>query len=452
MYWQALPWTDDTVALFGRLAQQKHALLLDSQGAGRWDILLNRPIAESTLTIDGWQHQHWQPSSNSLDACSVLAEMASWGQTHCPVQRPDDAADWPFIAGVVGYLAYACPSEKGLPSVRTDQWPLATFAYYAQGCVLDHQQQRCWAWCAGNQTDWQRLLQDLNAATKEAPSLELTQPFQALTEPTRYANDIHRIHDYIRAGDCYQVNYTQCWQSQYHGDLWAAYPRLRQLTKAPYAAFWNLPFGQMLCLSPEQFLTVIKDKVITKPIKGTTARSANEDADDIAAQSLISSSKDLAENIMITDLLRNDLSKHAVLGSVTVPKLCELESFGQVHHLVTTIEATLHDQASVPALLRDAFPGGSITGAPKRRVMEIIDELEVSPRGVYCGSLFYWDQQGRFDSNITIRTLVGADGQLKTWAGGGITLDSTWQEEYQECQTKMGAIMHALEAWFLAPK
>ncbi|MDP1775703.1 MAG: anthranilate synthase component I family protein, partial [Moraxellaceae bacterium] len=442
MYWQSLPWTDDTVTLFTGLAQQKNALLLDSQGAGRWDILLNRPVAESTLTAKGWHHQHWQASAENLDACAVLAEMANWGQTHYPIQRPDITNDWPFVAGVVGYLAYACPSEKGLPSVRADEWPLATLAYYTQGCLLDHQEKRCWAWCAGDDNAWQQLLQDLGATTTQPNELSLQQSFQALTTKSRYANDIGRIHEYIRAGDCYQVNYTQCWQSPYSGDLWAAYPRLRNLTKAPYAAFWNLAFGQMLCLSPEQFLTVINDRVITKPIKGTKARSANEDADDIAAQSLISSQKDLAENIMITDLLRNDLSKHAVLGSVSVPKLCELESFGQVHHLVTTIEATLHDQASVPDLLRDAFPGGSITGAPKRRVMEIINELEVSPRGVYCGSLFYWDQQGRFDSNITIRTLVGANGQLKTWAGGGITLDSTWQEEYQECQTKMGAIMH----------
>ncbi len=279
--------------------------------------------------------------------------------------------------------------------------------------------------------------------------LTLQQGFQAQTSQSRYANDIARIHDYIRAGDCYQVNYTQCWQATYQGNLWAAYPRLRTLTKAPYAAFWNLEFGQLLCLSPEQFLTVINQQVVTKPIKGTKARFSDAHDDDHAAQSLISSAKDQAENIMITDLLRNDLSKHAVLGSVNVPKLCELESFGQVHHLVTTIEATLDNESSLPALLRDAFPGGSITGAPKRRVMEIIDELEVSPRGVYCGSLFYWDQQGRFDSNITIRTLVGSNGLLKTWAGGGITLDSTWQEEYQECQTKMGAIMQALEAWFM---
>lgn len=446
-----LPWPGDALGLYDRVRTQPMSLLLDSQGAGRYDLILSQPVASSRQWRDAdgqirWRHDGWQPAlADGADAFAVLQALQDWGSACFDLPLP--VADLPFVSGCAGYLAYAAPAEAGLPAVRHDDWPLATLAYYRQGVVLDHDTERCTAWCLGSGTDWQHWLRQLQQPATAVPArFRLQGSMQAQTSRERYAADIARIHDYIRAGDCYQVNYTQCWQGRYHGDPWTVYPALRALSKAPYGAFWQLPWGELLCLSPEQFLTIDQGRVVTRPIKGTQPRRASAAADRETARTLQRSPKDQAENVMITDLLRNDIGKHARVGSVKVPALCRLESFGQVHHLVSTIEAELRPGVDVPTLVRDAFPGGSITGAPKKRVMEIIDELEVSPRGVYCGSLFLWDRRGRFDSNITIRTLVASDGVIRAWAGGGITLDSNWRDEHAECDNKIGRLLQALAA------
>lgn len=445
MFIHELVWTDSPEAALAAVRDLPWPLLLDSQDAGRWDILVAAPRAHSWQTGQGWQHAHWPATdlAPDADAFAVMQALQDWGGPELP--RAEPAQDWPFVHGVMGCLGYASASERGLPIPRHDDWPLAILAYYDQGCVWDHEQRRCFAWSLNAQT-WPAWLARLQTATPSAcQPLQLQTPFQALTQQPRYAADIARIHDFIRAGDCYQVNYTQAYEARCDGELWTAYSTLRPLALAPYAAYWRLPWGEILCLSPEQFLGIHQQRITTRPIKGTRRRQADAIADAAEASALLASAKDMAENIMITDLLRNDLSKHAVIGSVQVPQLCALESFGQVHHLVTTIEATLTADANIASVLRDAFPGGSITGAPKKRVMEIIEDLEPTPRGLYCGSLFYWDASGHFDSNITIRTLVLKDGTLRTWAGGGITLDSQWQSEWEECGNKMGGIMRALE-------
>ncbi len=441
---QELSWSDSPLARFATLRSLPWPLLLDSQDAGRWDILVAAPRAMSWQTPDGWQHQGWPGSEG--DAFSVMAALQAWGG-RARHDVPAEAADWPLISGVLGYLGYPAAGERGLPARRHDDWPLASFGLYDRGCVYDHQQRRCWTWAPDElaDSDWQTWLTRLDSAPAPAAPFRLQRSFVPLTPRQRYAGDIARIHDYIRAGDCYQVNYTQAYEARHEGSLWSTYPALRKLALAPYGGYWQLPWGELLCLSPEQFLGVDGRHIRTRPIKGTRRRQQRAADDAAEARELLASAKDQAENIMITDLLRNDLGKHAVTGSVRVPQLCALESFGQVHHLVTTIEAELAAGTDIPDLLRDAFPGGSITGAPKKRVMEIIEALEPSARGVYCGSLFYWDARGRLDSNITIRTLVSRDGLLRTWAGGGITLDSEWEAEYQECWNKMGGIMQALE-------
>jgi len=445
---QELSWSDSPLARFASLRDRPWPLLLDSQDAGRWDILVAQPRAVSWLTPEGWHHQGWPGCAG--DAFAVLAALQAWGREHGggpPAGLCADASPWPFVSGVLGYVGYPAPGERGLPDRRPDDWPLACFGFYTQGCLFDHQHRRCWAWAGDlTETDWQDWLRRLETpAEASAPAFRLRQPFRALTSRERYAADIARIHDLIRAGDCYQVNYTQAYEARHEGQMWSAYPELRRIARAPYGGYWQLPWGELVCLSPEQFLGIEGGQIRTRPIKGTRRRQELAAEDAAEARELLASAKDRAENIMITDLLRNDLGKHARIGSVRVPQLCALESFGQVHHLVSTIEADLAAGVDLPDLLRDAFPGGSITGAPKRRVMEIIEALEPTPRGVYCGSLFYWDVRGRLDSNITIRTLVAREGLLRTWAGGGITLDSRWEAEYQECWNKMGSVMRALE-------
>ena len=446
MHLQELSWSDTPLARYDALRTLPWPLLLDSQSAGRFDILVADPLATSWLDDDGWHHTGWPGCAG--DAFAVMAALQAWGQSRLQVSdRPALTADWPLHAGVLGYLGYATPGEQGLPARRGDDWPLAAFGFYDRGCVYDHETRRCHAWADGRLDDaaWQAWLDALAGPATSTPAFRLQASFRALTPRDRYAADIARIHDFIRAGDCYQVNYTQAWEARHDGSLWPVYPILRDLARGPYGAFWQLPWGELLSLSPEQFLGVSDGRVTTRPIKGTRRRHAEAEADWQEACQLENSIKDRAENVMITDLLRNDLAKHAVTGSVRVPQLCALESFGQVHHLVSTVTADLRPDAGVADLLRDAFPGGSITGAPKKRVMEIIETLEPVARGVYCGSLVMWDVSGRLDSSITIRTLVSRDGLLRTWAGGGITLDSQWEAEHQECWNKMGRIIEALE-------
>jgi para-aminobenzoate synthetase component 1 len=261
-----------------------------------------------------------------------------------------------------------------------------------------------------------------------------------------YRSAFAKIQDYIVAGDCYQVNLAQRFSARYTGDPWQAYRSLRTIAGAPFSAFLSCGENEaVLSLSPERFLALHGQHVTTSPIKGTRPRYQDLEADRQAAAELVNSEKDRAENLMIVDLLRNDLGRSCLPGSIHVDKLFELQSYATVHHLVSSISGELRHECDAVDLLRDSFPGGSITGAPKRRAMEIIAELEPDSREAYCGSVFYISADGRMDSNIAIRTLVCSNQSIHCWAGGGIVADSQWQQEYQETYDKVGRFLSALE-------
>ena len=231
-----------------------------------------------------------------------------------------------------------------------------------------------------------------------------------------------------------------------------AYDRLRGIARAPFSAL--LPLDEdhlLLSLSPERYLTTDGQTVETRPIKGTRPRSNDEAIDAAAARDLLSSEKERAENLMIVDLMRNDLGKFCETGSITVDELFGLESYATVHHLVSVIRGQLRHDTTPLALLLGCLPGGSITGAPKRRAMEIIDHLEPASRQAWCGSIFYWSRHGRMDSSITIRTLFNQAGELHCWAGGGLVHDSQARAEYRELEHKVGAFLRCLEQDFKAP-
>jgi para-aminobenzoate synthetase component 1 len=237
------------------------------------------------------------------------------------------------------------------------------------------------------------------------------------------------------------VNLAQRFSARAEGVAWDAYKYLRQLNPAPHSAFMLTPFGAVLSSSPERFLKVENGHVETKPIKGTRPRAADPARDAALAEELRASLKDRAENVMIVDLLRNDLGKVCRVGSVSVPKLFAIESFATVHHLVSTIVGELKPDQHAVDLLRGCFPGGSITGAPKIRSMQIIEELEPHRRSVYCGAIGYIGHDGNMDTNIAIRTLVYSDGWMHAWAGGGIVMDSSMESEYQESLDKAAAML-----------
>lgn len=205
-----------------------------------------------------------------------------------------------------------------------------------------------------------------------------------------------------------------------------------------------MPQLQILCASPERFLQVQQGRVETRPIKGTRPRVADTHQDALLIQDLVTNNKDRAENLMIVDLLRNDLGKSCTPGSVRVPHLFEVESYATVHHLVSTVTGELAAGCDALTLLSDCFPGGSVTGAPKLRAMEIIEQLEPNRRGIYCGSIGYIGFDGNMDSNIAIRTMVYSSGEIRCWAGGGIVADSEAGAEYQETLDKAAAMLELL--------
>jgi para-aminobenzoate synthetase component 1 len=321
---------------------------------------------------------------------------------------------------------------------------------YDWAVVVDHVEQR--AWLAGQGRDaatlerWDERVSWLSAPARAGSefSLQVSGPVRSNMDRDAYASAFRRIQRYIRDGDCYQVNLAQRFQAIVAGDPWQIYRALRRVNPAPFGAYLSCADFQVLSASPERFLSVREGTVNTEPIKGTRPRSADPDRDRALADELRASPKDRAENLMIVDLLRNDLGRNCRPGSIAVPHLFDVRSFATVHHMVSTVTGTLDAGRDAIDLLAGCFPGGSVTGAPKLRAMEIIEELEPHRRGVYCGAIGYIGFDGAMDTSIAIRTLVHDRGRLSFSAGGGIVADSVLEEEYRETYAKAAAVFEVL--------
>ncbi|MFJ3485109.1 aminodeoxychorismate synthase component I [Pseudomonas sp. NPDC090202] len=433
----------DPTEYFSRIRHAPGAVLLDSgrpqADRGRFDILSAWPL--DTFTPDSDENgaaflQRLRDALNSL------------GNAQLPDNSP-----LPFAGGVIGYLAYDFGRLlEPLPSAAIDDLhlPDARLGLYAWALITDHLQGSCQLMFHPALADDERqrliaLFEQPIAA--DAVAFHLTAPFAPDINAERYQQAIERIHDYIQAGDCYQVNFAQRFRGEYSGDPWAAYQALRIACPTPFAGFISLPDNDaVLSLSPERFVKVSQRQVETRPIKGTRPRGKDVEEDAAFADELLASKKDRAENLMIVDLLRNDLGRTCRIGSVRVPELFSLESYPNVHHLVSVVTGELAGDKDALDLIGGSFPGGSITGAPKIRSMQIIDELEPTRRALYCGSLLYLDVRGEMDSSIAIRSLLAKNGSIACWGGGGIVADSQWQAEYQETFTKVQVLMRTLEA------
>ncbi|HXS80980.1 MAG TPA: aminodeoxychorismate synthase component I [Gammaproteobacteria bacterium] len=359
----------------------------------------------------------------------------------------------PFSGGAVGYFGYDLGRRlERIPAIAAADiaMPDLAIGLYDWAVVVDQAGER--TWLVGNGRDertfaeWPRLVARLSAEPPPSPA-----PFRVRTRPVSnldrgaYAAAFHAVQDHIRRGDCYQVNLTQRFEAEAEGDAWHAYVRLREINPAPFAAYLDLPDGKVVCSSPERFLRLRDGRVETKPIKGTRPRSLDPERDRALAEELRTSAKDRAENVMIVDLLRNDLGKCCVPGSVRASKLFDIESFASVHQLVSTVEGRLAKGMHALDLVAACFPGGSITGAPKVAAMKIIEELEPQRRSVYCGSIGYVGFDGNMDTNIAIRTLVQQGGRVYTWAGGGVVADSNVDAEYQESLDKAAAMLAVMD-------
>lgn len=444
--------------LFSFFADQPWAMWLDSCQSdhidSRYDIIVWQPhcklISKEGTTIIESIDANGNVTSISDNKTQPLS-LLQLTQKEFFKQYKIKKHSIPFLTGALGYLSYDLGRTiESLPSQaeKDIELPEMAMGIYTQAVVYDNKIEQYFLVCID---DVRPLLeQELQLKAKQftqqhAISFELTKSWQANMMKSNYTEKFDRIQQYLLSGDCYQINLTQRFSSEYSGDEFGAYLALREQNQAPFSAFIRIPEYAIMSISPERFVQVSGRKIQSKPIKGTKARSSDERKDQLNAELLKSSVKDKAENLMIVDLLRNDISKVSTPGSVLVPSLFDIESFPSVHHLVSTVEGELDQGFDACDLLNAAFPGGSITGAPKIRAMEIIDELEPQRRSIYCGSIAYISACGNMDSSITIRTLLCHNDQIHCWAGGGIVADSNVGEEYQESLDKVNKILPVLE-------
>ena len=446
----------DVIEAFERTAGLPYRMLLDSasdpQRLGRYSFVVADP---------------WKVIQSGPDP--LLAARASLAHLrHEPI--PDLP---PFQGGAVGYIGYDYGARlERLPSARYDDLgiPDVVLGLYDWVIAWDHLAGRAWVISIGARAA--ERLREVRAMLRghgtadDVPAVPAVEPWPrpprapsfalspdvagALDLRSSFSRDaylraVERVREYIFAGDIFQANLSQRLEAPLDEPPWALYKRLRAINPAPFAAYVETGHATIMSASPERFLRVATDRSVeTRPIKGTSPRGIGPEHDAALGQALIESEKDRAENLMIVDLLRNDLSRVCAPGSVRVPELFLLENYPTVHHLVSTVVGVLPAGADAVDLLQASFPGGSITGAPKVRAMEIIAELEPSHRGVYCGSIGYLSVTGALDTSIVIRTYLALERRVYFSVGGGIVADSDPTAEYEETLTKARALIAAL--------
>ena len=466
---------------------------MDPQRLGQYSFLGSEPFLVvssrgSEITLVRGQEHEIQPRlyrGNPFDTMDELLEV--YKLDYCPTPVP-------FLGGAVGYFGYdLCHFVERLPSTAIDdlELPESYFAFYDAIFAFDHLEGRAYLVATGfpEVEEGQRLkrartrLEELKNWLYSAPSseplafciAEKTKPRENLAQgnlteefpfpggenteltqgngkillksnftPEEYIKAVDRVREYIAAGDVFQVNLSQRFKADLGIPPYELYKRLRTVNPAPFAGYLNFPGVTIVSASPERFIKVQGDLVETRPIKGTRPRGRDPVEDHRLAQELTHSIKDQAENIMIVDLERNDLGRVCRYGTIEVTELAILETLPTVFHLTSTIVGSLRRGKNNIDLLKATFPGGSITGAPKVRAMEIIDELEPTKRSIYTGSLGYLSFNGDMDINIVIRTFLIKEGRAYFQVGGGIIYDSDSEAEYIETLDKARALIQAL--------
>jgi len=347
----------------------------------------------------------------------------------------------PFTGGLIGYLSY----EFGQKSTKDTVLPHARANAYKNTILVDHLEKKTYFISFDKKRDAELIYdQCLNHEKEIIDEFVITEPIVNIESFEDYKRKFNKIQQYIIDGDVYQVNLATKFSTKYSGDPWVFYKKFREINKSPYMAYLKFEDYAIISGSPEQFISVNGSTITSRPIKGTMPRGDDPKTDCDNYEKLSSSEKDKAENLMIVDLIRNDLGKNCDTGSVNVKKLFTIESYPNVHHLVSSIEGQLKKEISPWTAFCDSFPGGSITGAPKKRSIEIISELESFSREVYCGSIFYLSFNKTLNSNIAIRSLIAYDEKLEYFSGGGITKSSTVKSEYNEIFNKAANIEKAI--------
>jgi len=454
--------------LFELIKDRPYSFFLDSgmdtQRLGRYSFLGSEPFLVmnsrgSEITFIRGQ-EHKMQHGNPFDTIGKLLKL--YKLDYCP-------APVPFVGGAVGYFSYdLCHFVEHLPSTAIDdlKLPECYFAFYDVIFAFDHLEGRAYLVATGfpELEERQRLkrarmrLEEMKnwlypghsvIEVSQSPEQNEEITLKSNFTPEEYIKAVNRVREYIAAGDVFQVNLSQRFEADLEIPPYELYKRLRRVNPAPFAIYLNFPGVAIVSASPERFLKVQGDLVETRPIKGTRPRGRDPVEDQRLAQELTHSIKDRAENVMIVDLERNDLGRVCRYGTIKVTELAIMETFPTVFHLTSTIVGRLHRGKSNIDLLKATFPGGSITGAPKVRAMEIIDEIEPTKRSVYTGSIGYLSFNGDMDINIVIRTFLIKEGKAYFQVGGGIIYDSDPKAEYMETLDKAKALIRALQ---LAPE
>ncbi|MCL6630265.1 MAG: aminodeoxychorismate synthase component I, partial [Armatimonadetes bacterium] len=445
--------------IFSRLAHIPGSVLLESQPSpgipgARYSVICTKPFG--TLTTIGDRTVLELLSTTRIYDSPFVALRDVLGAFTIAYSN-----EVVFPGGLVGYLGYELlrfvenvqisrVDDVGMPDCWLGIYPGAIiFDHLDRTVVLTH----CSFDNTGNSADELAYLEELVWSAKSEERTDTRQSLRirtgALTSSFsrgEYCEAVRKVKEYIAAGDVYQVNLSQRFVVSLDADAWEVYLALRASNPAPYAAYLNIGGATILSSSPESFLVYNPREriVVTRPIKGTRPRGVDDVEDGRLVLELQASDKDRAENLMIVDLERNDLGRVCQFGSVHVPELMVVESYPNVHHLVSTITGVLRDDCDVTDLLLACFPGGSITGAPKIRAMQIIDELEPVRRGVYTGSIGWMGFDQSVNLNIAIRTAVIKDSACYFSVGGGIVADSEPEVEYQETLDKGKAFFEVL--------
>ncbi len=447
----------------GKLLDFPRMVFLDSSRTGgdlgRYSYVTADPFL--TLSSRGRSVEMTTQAGSSFVAANPWDRLQRLIQRYRVAAIPDLP---PFQGGIAGYFGYDLGRQlERLPELAVDDGRLPELSVGLYDWVLsqDHETGQTWLVTTGLPSgsleaayrrrdqvlDWLNRpgLPDASASGTLRPRL------RSNVGKARYLDMVQRAKAYIVAGDIYQVNLSQRLEGEWQGDPWTLYRRLREVSPVAYAAYLGLPEGAVLSASPERFLRLDGGSIDTRPIKGTRPRGTTAGADAALAAELLASEKERAENVMIVDLLRNDLGRVAEIGSVQVPHLFRLEGYSNVWHLVSTVTGQLRPELDAVDLLRACFPGGSVTGCPKIRSMEIIEELEPVRRGVYCGAIGYLSFSGAMDTSIVIRTLVLSEGRVQLQVGGAVVADSDPEREYAEslakAQSGLVALNATLEEW-----
>ena len=363
--------------------------------------------------------------------------------------QSDLPAHLPFTGGWLGWLGYELAGEiEALPVRQPDPLPFPVAYWYAPNtfAILDHWEQLLYL-SAHTAAELDELILKLAQPPIENHDIFQSQTHQDLhflTSESQYQQAIIQAQKYIQAGDIFQTNLSLRFSSQTNLDSWQIYQRLQSINPSPFASYWQTPWGSMMSCSPERLVQLQQQQATTRPIAGTRKRGQNPTQDDRLATELLTNPKEIAEHIMLVDLERNDLGRVCRWGSVKVDELLSIERYSHVMHLVSNVTGELDPQFDSIDLIRAMFPGGTITGCPKVRCMEIIAELEPFPRNLFYGSCGYLDRRGHLDLNILIRTLLYHQGTVWGQVGAGIVADSHPQQEWRESLQKAAAQIAAL--------